>query len=190
MRHVLPPTGIHDGRTLTDAIRLWPTPATADSERGSDFYARREGNPTLVGEARIWTTPTAHDVRGRMSVNRKYPGLPDDVALWATPQARDGKGAFQAHTEGGTDLSLQARQSAMPGQPSSKPTRTLPLLSPLFTEWLMGLPFGWTALSASPPSAMPSYLSAQRSLLSRLLANSGLAEVAAAFSQARKEEVA
>ncbi len=37
----------HDGITLLDAVRLWPTPTAADGERTSTSYPR--GNPTLAG---------------------------------------------------------------------------------------------------------------------------------------------
>ena len=46
----------HDGLTLLDAVRLWPTPTAADAERASDRYPR--GNPTLAGAAR-WPTAKA-----------------------------------------------------------------------------------------------------------------------------------
>jgi hypothetical protein len=39
-------------------------------------------------------------------------------------------------------------------------------LNPLFVEWLMGLPHGWTDFA---PVEMESWLSRQRSLLQRLL---------------------
>lgn len=103
--------------------------------------------------------------------------LRNQAAMWTTPTSRDYRtGADLPHRTGADSLSLQVQKNATRGQPSSPPTRTLPLLSPLFTEWLMGLPFGWTALSASPRLAMPSYLSRQRGRLRALLANSGLGE--------------
>jgi hypothetical protein len=176
---------------LENAASLWPTPRAysfAESHTPSQVALDRQARE-------MWTTPTSHDVKGRMSTNRKYPGLPDDVALWRTPTSgKQNKGAGQLPEKrlaGGHTLDLQdqvhgffqpshqAQQSAMPGRPSSPPPPTLPLLSPLFTEWLMDLPCGWTALSVSPRLAIPSYLCAQRSLLSRLLASSGLTEEAA-----------
>jgi len=76
----------HDGLTLLDAVRLWPTPTRADAERSSDRYP--SGNPTLTGAAR-WPTPKA-------SAAHSGQPRPDDrgdlqaAVRWPTPTAQDG----------------------------------------------------------------------------------------------------
>jgi hypothetical protein len=143
------------GKSPSDSD-LWPTPAKADSERGSDFYARREGNPTLTGRVRMWGTPrvtTNNGTGGQRDDARAR--LEDQAAMWSTPQARDGKGAFQAHTKGGSDLSLRVQKTATPGPPSSPSARTsLPQLNPRFVEWLLGLPESWVLPDSLAPSSL------------------------------------
>jgi hypothetical protein len=46
-RHRTPPTGIHAGHTLTDAVSLWATPTSATSRAGNGKTDKREGGPTL-----------------------------------------------------------------------------------------------------------------------------------------------
>jgi hypothetical protein len=99
---------MHPGTMLTDAIRQWPSPMSADATRGSDAFARREGNPTLVGAAREWPTPAARDYRTPNSEasqerrNEDSPRgqqLPNYVAhLWATPNLPNG-GRMRANDE-------------------------------------------------------------------------------------------
>lgn len=56
-----PNSNHNDGTTLTDFVTMFPTPAAADGERGSETYMR--GNPTLLGKARNLPTPKASDHR-------------------------------------------------------------------------------------------------------------------------------
>lgn len=68
----------------------WPTPVTADAARASSTYAR--GNPTLLGVAQQWPTPTAMDSRSAARAGYDYgnPGttLTDAMRMWPTPDAR------------------------------------------------------------------------------------------------------
>ena len=83
--------------------------------------------------------------------------LADHAALWSTPRASDGEkgGPNQAFGAGGTPLPTQASAfpSSLPAQPNSTdgPMSSLPARSfnPLFVEWLMGWPLGWTACAVS-----------------------------------------
>lgn len=73
----------HDGITLLDAVRLWPTPTAADAEWTSPAYP--QGNPTLAGAAR-WPTPkasAAHSGRPRPQDR----GDLQAAVLWPTPTA-------------------------------------------------------------------------------------------------------
>jgi hypothetical protein len=57
------PSGNELGRAVNEAEReMFPTPMAADGDRGSETYGR--GNPTLLGAARNWPTPTKGDGLG------------------------------------------------------------------------------------------------------------------------------
>ena len=50
----------HSGTTLSDAIRLWPTPTTADG-MGGPGSSGRDGGDNLRTAVRDWPTPNARD---------------------------------------------------------------------------------------------------------------------------------
>ena len=121
------------------------------------------GNPTLSGVAK-WATPTAMDshASGGNPANPKSGETLTDQAVRRpasarpTPAASDGKRAVSPDERDrpeGYTLSATVSHFSLPdpetppdGKPSSGSTR---VLNPLFVEWLMGLPIGWTdALSA------------------------------------------
>lgn len=74
---------------LHNAVKLWPTPASADSKRAGN-YGHGDNNPTLAGAAKLWPTPRANDAekRGEFNVENPRNGLPA-AAKFATPQSRD-----------------------------------------------------------------------------------------------------
>ena len=78
--------------------RMFPTPAAADGERGSETYCR--GNPTLLGAARMWPTPRAQmGSLNQPSADKPHKGggkpkrLEVEVGrrMWPTPTGRDYK---------------------------------------------------------------------------------------------------
>ena len=101
---------------LREAVRMFPTPAAADGERGSETYCR--GNPTLLGAVRMWLTPSATNVDSRSedavrrrteyrkSIGRETvppgclaeqvkAGYPTrDIRMWPTPSGTAGEGEF------------------------------------------------------------------------------------------------
>jgi len=120
---------------LTDetASGLWPTPRANDAEkRGQIANDKRSGLPAA---AMYWPTPTARDYRSgsrsvegwqkRLADSRGWQ-LNDVVARFPTPTANRRSG-LQSH---GVNVILG-------------------LLNPMWVEWLMGFPAGWTALSSS-----------------------------------------
>ena len=140
----------HDGVTLLDAVRLWPTAAAADADRQSSSYPR--GNQTLAGAAR-WPTPAAANPNDRETLaswqqrrrrerakgrNGNGMGTPLAVAvrLWPTPKASDGSG------KGGTGRD-RGRRSDLPDRVAQAQGNAT-LLNPAWVEALMGLPQGWT----------------------------------------------
>ena len=114
----------------------WPTPAASlvnDGERPKTWFARRErlkktanngngaGVPLTIASV-AWPTPAARDWRGANGpehMARKRPHM-DQLPNYAC------------------HASHQAQTTSSDGNES--PTR----LNPLFVEWLMGMPIGWT----------------------------------------------
>lgn len=125
---------------------LWPTPNAGlhnDGEDPESFQARlkvlkekhRNGNGAgtpLAMAVKLWQTPSVADTTGgRMTRSGDRSG---EMLL---------KGQAVA-------FSLQDPTTETPGLPSSTQPRTSrPQLNPIFVEWLMGWPIGWTAFGCS-----------------------------------------
>ena len=67
-RHTTQTGVMHPGTTLTDAIRMWPTP-TEDNANNAGGPSRREGMDNsgyqdLTVAATLWATPQTHDTAG------------------------------------------------------------------------------------------------------------------------------
>jgi len=107
------------------ASSLWPTPVTVDAPAGP-----AKKNPNLIDAVRMRPNlgdpaPTTQEFR--------------EQRMWPTPTARDGKGA-SGHKKLArrlADLTIQARMQD--GVTSGS-------LNPMWVEWLMGFPTGWTDL--------------------------------------------
>ena len=87
------------------------------------------------GQPKVWKTVVAVDAANREFYHnsRGEPNLSAMVKIWPTPRASSGTGAGKApNSQGGVNL-----QTEVGG-----------LLSPMWVEWLMGYPIGWTELSA------------------------------------------
>ncbi len=162
-RHTTTTGVMHPGTTLTDAVRLWPTPTAAnpnEAESLASWEARRQenaakgyngnGQGTPLGIAvRAWPTPTAHGhARGPNNTltdrHHKPHDLETAVRSWPTPSARDQKPGMM-----GRD---QVRENHGPNLNDVVTTTTGgtgTLLNPRWVEGLMGWPIGWTGLPAS-----------------------------------------
>lgn len=82
----------------------------------------------------LWQTPVADDAIERTVGkwnSRGEPKLSAQVKLWPTPLANDAEKRGAARV--GAGLPLAVEQSLANG-----------MLSPLWVEWLMGFPIGWT----------------------------------------------
>lgn len=90
---------MHPGTTLTDAIRMWPTP-TEDNANNAGGPSRQAGMGNggyqdLTVAANFWATPQAHDQHGakteeQLEAHRQKTGsgarnLNEDVSHWQTP---------------------------------------------------------------------------------------------------------
>ena len=127
---------------LTDAIASgsWPTPCAEDA-KNVPYQKGKAGQryPMLLGAvdpARMWPTPAANDA---LKSNMRPETLIADYEKQAT---RDKGPLFSLATE--VARSLAAESSPLP--PGNGASGSL---NPVFVEWLMGYPLGWSALEAS-----------------------------------------
>lgn len=106
------------------AEQFWATPRASDGEKGGPNQSFGAGGTPLSSQATIWATPR--------TVSGAY--------------TRDsGDSAKQRLTMEGQALafSLPVLTTVKTGKPRSSERRSL---NPLFVEWMMGWPLGWTLL--------------------------------------------
>ncbi len=171
-QHAGPSRDRRRGDTLTKHAEGWPTPRA--------IYADHPGmvdRPHLSGRAiELWRTPDASPQKTDFSADGEHRGRPttsSQATQWATPISRDYK-------DGGSDPNMATPTDAMLGRqvlrtglpaPASgtsgagsspsgpnSPPRPLnrPRLSPVFVEWLVGVPVGWTDFEPLGTSSSPS----------------------------------
>lgn len=154
----------------------WPTPSARDwkGSNQEEMHDRGAKGAPLNETAVLWAppkwpTPAVTDsfgarnrTSGRSDPESKHHDgvtLSDAITMWSTPRSSDGEkgGPNQAFGAGGVPLPAQASQMALAqdiysplarvtvktGKSHSKERRSL---NPLFVEWLMGWPPGWTLL--------------------------------------------
>lgn len=114
------------GANRTELVNCWATPRSSDGEKGGPSSRDGSGSLHLTSQAvqaSARPTPAARDWRDDGSApsahERNSPCLPATASRFSPP-------APATHD----------------GPPSSPERRTL---NPLFVEWLMGWPIGWTA---------------------------------------------
>lgn len=189
-RHTTDPEkSMHPGTTLTDASRMWPTPAASIQnldESPTTWLARAEklkekgingngaGMPLketvkagadLSDQSQAWPTPAARDYRSpnsKESEERRFSG----------DREKSGQQLpnFVAHSPS----SPQARVISVSGgelSPTDRLTVLRRRLNPAFVCWLMGWPWWWTnpAPNSFARAATGSYLFKLRLHLASLL---------------------
>lgn len=149
------------------AIQIWPTPmANPNSNRQtkptpSQLKGEHGLNLAMVAVTHTWPTPRACSGKRSSGANRT-----ELVRSWATPTTRDWKdGTATADVKTNCLLGRQAPRSMSDGMESRL------TLNPLFVEWLMGWPIGWTDCG-SAATGLSRWLLLMRSELSRLLQTS------------------
>ena len=119
---------------------------------------------TDVNEFGLWATPSATDSIGSTGGGQSR-SLRTDVRMWPTPRASSANGASQQEIEAGnpryrleTEVMLFPTPTARDWRSGKASQATMdrnsrPLsehvggsLNPIFVEWLMGYPEGWTDL--------------------------------------------
>jgi len=113
--------------------------------QGHSLYQLAPSTPLIEGiESGLWGTPRSCEVMaGNLTekmADRPGGNLEEQVALklWPTPKARDHKDGRTEGTQGrhSPDLGKVVGQSKKAGA-----------LNPMWVEWLMGFPLGWTDLN-------------------------------------------
>jgi len=167
--------GKFNSLTLWDAVRLWPTPTTQEVEHPeaelTETGRRKSKNGEtshslgLADAVRLWPTPTAvtrpmeGNVRayrakiqaGEMTEAEAEAILGKSVweaqgkipAIWPTPthgKLAGGSGAFQQIQDKyeNNEITLEEKKAMQAGNGGR--------LNPMWVEWLMGFPLGWTDL--------------------------------------------
>lgn len=138
----------------------WPTPcATDNSDRApsANVHISKTGLPKHIapnGEksqmrlsqaVRMWPTPTVcgnHNRKGASATSGD--GLSTAVKTWATPVARDFRHPGRSRLE---------RTGGKQGE--CLPQQVGGALNPMWVEWLMGWPLGWTDLKPSATDKSP-----------------------------------
>jgi len=137
---------------------IWPTPLASDSHyrlNGNSQSSRNLQAMAARGELEMWPTPRAssamsediENIQMRMDNGETYKAkLEQAVAMWPTPthgKLAGGSGAFQKIADlcsEGT-ISDEERKAMQAGNGGK--------LNPMWVEWLMGFPLGWTDLKDS-----------------------------------------
>lgn len=131
--------GNHEKKTLTlsGAVKMYNTP-TAQDAKNSTLPKSQINRDSLVGDVmrEQFATPQARDYRtGQASrwedKEHRSRNLNDQIAMYPTPRAGGSNGSSESGRKHG-DLAAK-----IGGQ-----------LNPMWVEWLMGYPIGWTELDA------------------------------------------
>jgi DNA (cytosine-5)-methyltransferase 1 len=130
-------------RNLEDAIALLPTPRATDGTKGGPNQRGSSGDLMLPSAVmQLLPTLTATDAKGgrNATANRTNPKPTTTTTSWTLSDV--------AHADRwGSYAPAITRWEQVVGRPAPDPTEPgangQPRLSPVFVEWLMGLPVGW-----------------------------------------------
>jgi DNA (cytosine-5)-methyltransferase 1 len=122
--------------------RQWPTPtAHPDNSNVNGKFA----NPTLGDAVRMWPTPTVDDSKNVNPKPNRRPGLVAEVNSWPTPTES---------SCGNEGLRMMLDKKIAEGSITQEDKKAMTAgnggkLNPMWVEWLMGFPLGWTDLEDS-----------------------------------------
>jgi hypothetical protein len=137
----------------------WPTPSASDVEGGvaqdveleNGTFSRKNKDGVRWGvklrdavnhAEKMWPTPLSSDHKNMDTANQM--SLSTSVRMWPTPVARDHKGGYQGGRIRNGKVSWDSLDVAV--QHTDNQEKTGGQLNPMFVEWLMGYPKGWTEL--------------------------------------------
>ncbi len=133
--------------------RLLPTVTATVGEKGSPKQRDSSGRPGLQMAAMMWPTPTTRDYKdgtAKSCANVPVNGLLGRaIHLYSTPNARDWKCATAKEWDNPKNTRNLNRQIAKLYEGGESTEERNGQLNPMWVEWLMGFPLGWTDLSAS-----------------------------------------
>ncbi len=152
----------HDrnSRPLSEVVGLWRTPTASEEKLGDSpdwMPDEKAGEHSLTRQATKWSTPRSSDAE-KGSPQQSFGeggGVPLPAQAvgqqWMTPRVVQGKTTRDNGNPDKERLTLegqayfhQVHQTYPVGGISSRERRSL---NPLFVEWLMGWPHGWTLLA-------------------------------------------
>lgn len=148
----------HQAKEVSDL--LWSTPRASDGEKGGPNQSFGAGGMPLPAQTVMWSTPSVADVTGgrkARSGDRSDEPLMNGQAEklverlnWPTPTSLSYADSHQPGNSQSMNITLDLASSLRDqmtypvGEIPSKERRSL---NPLFVEWLMGWPPGWTLLA-------------------------------------------
>ena len=155
------------GSDYSSLPNMWGTVTQDSTTMREKRYA--QGGTPLTLQASRWATVRVSSANGpsqsELEQGNPKKRLETQAALWPTPQSRDYKGfapkGRSMSTQDATPY-LSILRDPMTHGDGSPCTPKCRRLSPLFAEWLMGLPPGWT--NVSEPLATESFLHHQLEL--------------------------
>ena len=119
---------------------MWPTPQARDYKDTLNSKPNQQTHLLDAVRVKMWPTPVATDATKCPSESLSRAVRPDLVfSYWPTPAARDYK-------EANSDKHLAKDRGHHDQLPNAVKLAgaTGGQLSPIFVEWLMGFPSGWT----------------------------------------------
>ena len=140
---------------------LWATPRVTEAHGAGEHG---DGGPDLRTQVALWQTPATDSFRSRGGERVDEAGLDQQARMWRTPDAGSNRNVDipskclidgTARSDQQVRLADQAYRHSLPhpttptdGEPSSNAgPNSRRRLNPLFVEWLMGWPIGWTSLA-------------------------------------------
>jgi hypothetical protein len=150
--------GVRWGVKLRDATESWATPTTqeiahpnaelTETGRRKTKDGKDSHSLNLQDQTENWPTPTANEDAAGLPTGNMQAMLGNHPNLRnVTGESQRGPQAQANQTSG--QESLQNDQTSPPPSPKT--------LSPIFVEWMMGVPIGWTKLTALKPLETESY---------------------------------
>jgi hypothetical protein len=153
-----PDSAHHSGTTLTDFVTLWPTPQARDHfpahspEYIAEKRAQGHGMKNLndyIAHPQLYPTPSANSygsnqggAAGRTEPVRHSLQSMAKTGMWPTPTAVTNTGGAALCKWGGSGARAKLRTMVTPQELNGA-------LNPMWVEWLMGFPLGWTDLEPS-----------------------------------------
>jgi len=117
-------------------------PPSGMTQNGALFQQPAWEPITEETESSLWPTPTAHPDNSNLKGKFKNPTLGDAVRMWPTPRAAMGETRNHTVYARSTDKPQNLENKVGTADPSAIGGK----LNPMWVEWLMGFPPGWTDL--------------------------------------------